>query len=308
MREREVGRYLALWWPITAARGCLLTQNVGEELWQPLIRSYARAFRILWIVPPTKAYFIGQRALSSPHSAIQRLPFPPVSLSRLLRTSSFTFIHFSPNAHRLFRPTMPLPTVPTEIAQAAFTHPKPRPSPYMGNTVPEGYPGTKDAASPSSADKKKAARARFEAVFGVLRQELIDHFRQEALPIEAQEWYQRVSTLFHPLFIIPLHSGGVHSVFIPLLPPAPVCHGLTAPPQNLDYNVPGGKLNRGLSVVDSVALIKGRELSEDEYFKAAVLGWCVEMVRLSHRFICCHFLNSELAPYSSRHTSLLRTT
>jgi farnesyl diphosphate synthase len=50
--------------------------------------------------------------------------------------------------------------------------------------------------------------------------------------------------------------------------------------QSMDYNVPGGKLNRGLSVVDSVAILKGRELTETEYFKAAVLGWAVEWVRI----------------------------
>jgi hypothetical protein len=49
----------------------------------------------------------------------------------------------------------------------------------------------------------------------------------------------------------------------------------------MDYNVPGGKLNRGLSVVDSVAILKGRELTESEYFEAAVLGWSVEWVRSS---------------------------
>lgn len=48
--------------------------------------------------------------------------------------------------------------------------------------------------------------------------------------------------------------------------------------QNLDYNTPGGKLNRGLSVVDTVEILKGRTLTDDEYFKAAVLGWCVELV------------------------------
>ncbi|KAI3518716.1 hypothetical protein L1887_07528 [Cichorium endivia] len=31
-------------------------------------------------------------------------------------------------------------------------------------------------------------------------------------------------------------------------------------------NVPGGKLNRGLSVVDSYKLLKGEELTEDELF------------------------------------------
>ena len=49
-------------------------------------------------------------------------------------------------------------------------------------------------------------------------------------------------------------------------------------PQNLDYNVPGGKLNRGMSVVDTVEILRGRALTDDEYFKAAVLGWCVELV------------------------------
>ncbi len=51
--------------------------------------------------------------------------------------------------------------------------------------------------------------------------------------------------------------------------------------QNLDYNVPGGKLNRGISVVDSVEILKGRKLSDDEYFKSALLGWCIELVRES---------------------------
>lgn len=48
----------------------------------------------------------------------------------------------------------------------------------------------------------------------------------------------------------------------------------------LDYNVPGGKLNRGLSVVDSYGLLKdGKELSEDELFLSSVLGWCIEWLQ-----------------------------
>ncbi|KAK3143497.1 hypothetical protein QOZ80_4AG0301010 [Eleusine coracana subsp. coracana] len=47
--------------------------------------------------------------------------------------------------------------------------------------------------------------------------------------------------------------------------------------QMIDYNVPGGKLNRGLSVIDSYLLLKeGREVTEEEFFLACVLGWCVE--------------------------------
>ncbi|KAF9517021.1 hypothetical protein BS47DRAFT_1326947 [Hydnum rufescens UP504] len=48
---------------------------------------------------------------------------------------------------------------------------------------------------------------------------------------------------------------------------------------NLQYNVPGGKLNRGLSVVDTVEIILRRPLEEEEYKRAAILGWCVEMMQ-----------------------------
>ena len=34
-----------------------------------------------------------------------------------------------------------------------------------------------------------------------------------------------------------------------------------------------------MSVVDSVEILRGRALSDEEYFKAAVLGWCIELVR-----------------------------
>ncbi|KAM0044259.1 putative transferase [Helianthus debilis subsp. tardiflorus] len=47
----------------------------------------------------------------------------------------------------------------------------------------------------------------------------------------------------------------------------------------LDYNVPGGKLNRGLSVVDSYQLLKGGELTDDEIFLASALGWCIEWLQ-----------------------------
>ncbi|KAK9734962.1 hypothetical protein RND81_04G174300 [Saponaria officinalis] len=48
----------------------------------------------------------------------------------------------------------------------------------------------------------------------------------------------------------------------------------------LDYNVPGGKLNRGLSVIDSYSLLKeGQELTDDEIFLASALGWCIEWLQ-----------------------------
>ncbi|XP_019193954.1 PREDICTED: farnesyl pyrophosphate synthase 1-like [Ipomoea nil] len=48
----------------------------------------------------------------------------------------------------------------------------------------------------------------------------------------------------------------------------------------LDYNVPGGKLNRGLSVIDSYKLLKeGEELTDDEIFLTSALGWCIEWLQ-----------------------------
>ncbi|GAB2230040.1 hypothetical protein Drorol1_Dr00014296 [Drosera rotundifolia] len=48
----------------------------------------------------------------------------------------------------------------------------------------------------------------------------------------------------------------------------------------LDYNVPGGKLNRGLSVLDSYKLLKGqKELTDTDFFLASALGWCIEWLQ-----------------------------
>lgn len=47
---------------------------------------------------------------------------------------------------------------------------------------------------------------------------------------------------------------------------------------NLDYNVPGGKLNRGLSVVHTTLHIKP-DASPALIEQAAVLGWCVELLQ-----------------------------
>ncbi|KAJ1702425.1 hypothetical protein LUZ63_002204 [Rhynchospora breviuscula] len=47
----------------------------------------------------------------------------------------------------------------------------------------------------------------------------------------------------------------------------------------LDYNVPRGKLNRGLAVIETYKALKGDELSEEEFFLASVLGWCLEWIQ-----------------------------
>lgn len=51
--------------------------------------------------------------------------------------------------------------------------------------------------------------------------------------------------------------------------------------QSLNYNTPGGKLNRGLSVVDTYQILVGKPLEDEIYMKASILGWAVELVRPS---------------------------
>ncbi|XP_047067372.1 farnesyl pyrophosphate synthase-like [Lolium rigidum] len=50
----------------------------------------------------------------------------------------------------------------------------------------------------------------------------------------------------------------------------------------MDYNVPGGKLNRGLSVIDSYMLLReGTEVDDEDFYLACVLGWCIEWLQAS---------------------------
>ncbi|KAL8306376.1 hypothetical protein RB601_008941 [Gaeumannomyces tritici] len=49
--------------------------------------------------------------------------------------------------------------------------------------------------------------------------------------------------------------------------------------QSLEVNPLGGKCNRGMSVPDTASVLLGRPLSEDEYFKAATLGWTTELLQ-----------------------------
>jgi farnesyl diphosphate synthase len=94
-------------------------------------------------------------------------------------------------------------------------------------------------SSSDAVRRKSEARRKFEGVWESIRSELLTHFQGQNMPIEAREWYDR----------------------------------------NLNYNVPGGKLNRGMSVVDSVEIFRGRILNDNEYFQAAILGWCIELLQ-----------------------------
>ncbi|ORY35390.1 isoprenoid biosynthesis-related protein [Naematelia encephala] len=94
-------------------------------------------------------------------------------------------------------------------------------------------------APQTAANDKAARRKRFEDVFPIIANELLGYIRGEGMPKDAVEWYEK----------------------------------------NLYHNTPGGKLNRGMSVVDTVEILKGEALTEDEYLKAAILGWCVELLQ-----------------------------
>jgi len=45
------------------------------------------------------------------------------------------------------------------------------------------------------------------------------------------------------------------------------------------HSIPGGKMNRGLTVVASLRAIVNRDLTEDELFRSQVLGWCIEWLQ-----------------------------
>lgn len=80
----------------------------------------------------------------------------------------------------------------------------------------------------------------FVSVFGVLAEEVLREVQQYNLPEEAACWLRK----------------------------------------SLYYNVPGGKMNRGVAVVDTLRILKrGAELSNEEYEKACILGWCVEWLQ-----------------------------
>src|SRR5690349_7677719 len=101
----------------------------------------------------------------------------------------------------------------------------------------------------SMADKADR-RARFLFVYAKIADDLWTSFARK-IPQEAMDWYRRV------------RPGCGEKRKERLM----IC-------QSLDYNVPrGGKLNCGMSVIDTVEILKRRPLSEEEYLKAAVLGW-----------------------------------
>ncbi|CAH6723856.1 farnesyl pyrophosphate synthase [[Candida] jaroonii] len=52
--------------------------------------------------------------------------------------------------------------------------------------------------------------------------------------------------------------------------------------RQLYYNTPGGKLNRGLSVIDTYCILtnqKVEDLDKETYKEVAILGWCIELLQ-----------------------------
>ncbi|RFU75357.1 farnesyl pyrophosphate synthase [Trichoderma arundinaceum] len=86
---------------------------------------------------------------------------------------------------------------------------------------------------------QKTTLKEFESVYPKLEEALLDHARSYKLPETELNWLKK----------------------------------------NLEVNPLGGKCNRGMSVPDSVSIILGRPLTEDEYFKAAALGWMTELLQ-----------------------------
>ncbi|CAH1756194.1 12404_t:CDS:10 [Entrophospora sp. SA101] len=91
----------------------------------------------------------------------------------------------------------------------------------------------------ATAEEKLNDRKEFEKVFPVLLKEFVKEAEDRKFPQNAIQWIKDC----------------------------------------LNHNVPGGKLNRGLSVVDTFKLLKDNNVTEQELFKARVLGWCVEWLQ-----------------------------
>eukprot|EP00775_Hariotina_reticulata_P012243 gene12243-12380_t len=96
------------------------------------------------------------------------------------------------------------------------------------------------AAKKAKTNEYTHSREAFLAVYTTLRDELLNDKLLEGQPQDARNWLKEM----------------------------------------LDYNVPGGKLNRGMAVYDVLASIKGADaLTSDDIFKANAVGWCIEWLQ-----------------------------
>ena len=86
-------------------------------------------------------------------------------------------------------------------------------------------------------------KEKFLAIYPMLRDEMLSHMDSNEMPAEAIEWCKTM----------------------------------------MDYTVPGGKLNRGLTVIavhrTLVQASDARDLTNEEVAKASVLGWAIEFLQ-----------------------------
>lgn len=92
--------------------------------------------------------------------------------------------------------------------------------------------------------------------------ELLDQLKQspalQELPA-MQEWIEKVFYVHIPSSIPFIHSR-IFSL------------------QVVEYNVVGGKMNRGIALVESYAIFQNTELPEEDLKIAIALGWAIELV------------------------------
>lgn len=86
---------------------------------------------------------------------------------------------------------------------------------------------------------QKTTLKEFESVFPKLEEVILESARKYNLPEKELEWYRK----------------------------------------SLEENTVGGKCNRGMSVPDSVSLLLGTPLNEEQYLHAAALGWMTELLQ-----------------------------
>ncbi len=102
----------------------------------------------------------------------------------------------------------------------------------------------------------------FMEVYKKLLAELLEkEIPRHEMPAEAIEHIRRVRMEYHVLF----SRSSSHA-------PIPFT-------QMTDYNVPGGKLNRGLTVVHSLQALLGKSATHEQLEQAAVVGWCLEWLQ-----------------------------
>jgi farnesyl diphosphate synthase len=114
-------------------------------------------------------------------------------------------------------------------------------------------------------DVVKQRKEKFDSVFERVHDDVIVHMKK-TMPVEVVEWFRCVRCSDQCV-------NDIGSVLT-------VVDGR----QNLDFNLPGGELDHIMSVVDFVKILRGRTLSDEEYFKAALLGWCIKLVSLKNFF------------------------